>query len=598
MSHSDNAIEVKAISAAGRLRLLAGSVPKTVSGRLVEWRRHLARNFPYLWLIRAHLVAIGSICFAVISLFMALVIPVRLSYVPDAVTWHTWIFLFAALFVLYWISSYFRVLSPRLIPPTAREPAIVALIACAFLIVMPTYMFLYVVKHRIVTLFPDVPHEEQVQLFFQTLTADMGDVKSPLRELTLTGQTRNSSYQIEPGGVIGPVTERGKRADQLSREMACDLGRAIAPDIARTYRFTLGQPAPAADGQSLSGALVPNAIERPLVGRFNKDFASLYEGYSTAGALRYHMTGAQASSADYCLQVQFSGLSLPRQCSSGRSFSVDFDCQSLQAEAIPRLSRALRAATANLIAEYLPSNRLESEEGVLNQVFTPACDAGMNVNDCARAYIRLTSIRNLLGNVLSTSDIHLLASARQTYQEPDFAASITLKGPIDTPQQTVAFPLAPKPVPTDDPSAAWLTWWLFLFGLVAIFVKSLRLVGENATNYLFLALFLVPGIYFGSLFIDEAVSAGALLTVFAALVAYVGWQASRRRSSKLGQLSARFLLFFLVAFSFFVPWLSLPWLGPAYELDHFWLFAVLLIYFAVLYEGCYYLARIVIESPH
>jgi hypothetical protein len=85
-----------------------------------------------------------------------------------------------------------------------------------------------------------------------------------------------------------------------------------------------------------------------------------------------------------------------------------------------------------------------------------------------------------------------------------------------------------------------------VFGLAAIFVKSFRLVGENSTLYLFSALFMVLGIYSGLSFIgfDEKLSGAVLWTLFAALVAYVGWQASCKRSYKLGQLTARFLVFF------------------------------------------------------
>ena len=154
-----------------------------VSSQFVERREYSARNFPDLWLLRAHLIALALICAGVMSLILALVIPIRPYYIPNVFSWHLGILSFTWLFILYWFFAYYRVLSPQLCPPTIREPLVIALIACAILVVLPTYMFVYITKYRIVNKFPDVSHEEQIGHFFQPLAADAGDLQGPLNTL-------------------------------------------------------------------------------------------------------------------------------------------------------------------------------------------------------------------------------------------------------------------------------------------------------------------------------------------------------------------------------------------------------------------------------
>ena len=280
--------------------------------------------------------------------------------------------------------------------------------------------------------------------------------------------------------------------------------------------------------------------------------------------------------------------------------------------------QAIRATVVGLESYYLPSNTPESTNNLLTKALTPACDVGMKVVECQTAYARLNSSAL---DVMSLSDLDALRMAHQIYQEEDFGPEVNLQGSPGASQQTFVLPLTPRSVEEDIPTLflGWLGGSLVIFAFLAILIKTIRLVGENSTNYLFLALFMmlvavVGSIIGGSLYINLAFAAAlsffgvdwaldvqgdhVLLLFLLASIIYLILHVLRGRSSKLARLYASFLLFFLIAFSFYFPFMSLPWVGALVRLGGSTFLTVTLSYFIVLYEGCYYLTRRVMEAPH
>jgi hypothetical protein len=580
---------------------------KDTAARFVLARRYLAINLPFLWQIRAHLLVPAVAVFAVMSLLLGLVLPVRPDHVPEFQLVHFLAFLPPALFVCYWLIAYFRVLSPELTPPTLGEPPVVALLAGAALIVLPTYIFLAVAEYRVASTFPDVGRQAQTSDLFDLLWREAGEWEGPLSPLA-TNRPLPPPYVVEADGTVGPVTDASKRASPFRRRLICDVGNRLFLDMARTSKFTLGPAsAPAANG-TVTGVLAPPAASPPAA---RPDaLQALYRQYLAAGALTYAIRGPANGAASYCLSVPGS----QRSCGPP-AITIALDCKSMPDTAVDAIIAAMQTMVRDLASGYPAFAGANGGADILRATFQPFCDVGMKASDCVQAFGPAKQASDFFHTAWSNDDLTDVKIAHGGYLEYAAEASITLQNPGAVPPLEVSFPVAStkKPAGSWTASGAWFIIWLIIFGLLAILVKSFRLLGESATNYLFASLFIIPGIlvvfeffgYFVTFLLARAAQAlgfewsptidvdylliGSLMILFA----YVAWQSLRRSSSKLAIRTASFLLFALVVFT-----LCIPTLGGIYELDYLPMSLVYLCYFGLVYEACYFLTRRLLLKPH
>jgi hypothetical protein len=487
------------------------------------------------------------------------------------------------------------------------DPPIIALMIGAVIIVLPTYAFLPVAQYRIIRHFPDIHQEAQIHAFFATLASSAGDTDGPFGPIG-SKLPPMSPYRVEANGRIGPVDEANKRTLLFQRKVVCTVGQELFAEMARTLKFTLSQPVAPLDSSSISGVLTLFAGNPPSGS--SASFSPLYHGYSASGAFKYTFSGPQSGTANYCLSIPKGFGCQPPM------FAVKLDCDGISAAEVG----SIFANIQSVAHEFSGFGNAVDGAKALRAAFQPFCDVGMTSAECLAAYTQAMQSKKLLHVMSPKNDLENLYEANQTYQEFHLARSITLHNPSEHPQQEIAFPTIAETKQTGlwTVSGSWTVFWLFAFGLMSIFVKSFRLIGENSTNYLFLTLFLVPGISLGSLLGADYVAAAIAITasvlgidlkiefdgnmillgLVALSAAYVSWQAFRKRASGFARKLGAFLLFCLVTFSLLSPWISVPFVGTIAELEYLPMSLAYVVYFGVIYEVCYYLVRTVDQKPH
>ncbi|MGH6710741.1 MAG: hypothetical protein ACREEK_17430 [Bradyrhizobium sp.] len=587
----------------------------------VSLRRYLARNHPFLWQIRLHSLLFLSVALLVSCVGFACLIPITKYSVSDIELWHGALFLFSFLCVLYWMVSFFLLLDPSQMPPTIREPPLVVLILCSILLLLPSYGFLPVATHRLVQMFPDIANEEEARQVLQILATNAGDNRGkftggvglpkdalldefPLPPSLLMPQSAYARYSIEPGGIVGPAAKAGVPTKQFRQALACAIGNATLRKVLTTNKFALG-PANAGDTGKLTAGS-PSAVAPQ---HRSGALSNLYPEY--AAALKYEIrAGPEGDEKPYCLGLNDERCNVP-------SIIVSVDCASLSDQAIGRIFDGI---SQSLLRDYLPPMSADQAMRLSEAVFTPFCEVGKRVPDCNAAYVKLKDVIALLDSKRSEEQLRRIKAAFGSHEAVnDFKATISRPADADQVRDltVVAGPPKTEGEPVTTLTMGWLLSWIFVLALLATSTKTFRLVRAASANYVFAALFFVPAVlfisYFGIALIGDRLAAVGryfgwnelsisfdadtiLLTYFAGTLVYIVWQVTKRRCSHAARIVASFNLFFLIVMSFYLPFLTFPVIGTLSEKS--WVLVIAYaVYFGVLFDLCYALARRARERP-
>lgn len=600
-----------------RVRKLAGSA----LWPLVSLRRYLARNHPFLWQIRLHLLLFLFVVLAALCLSLGYLLPISPYSVPNIEGWHLVLFFFSMLGVLYWLVSYLLLLDPGQMPPTISEPTLVVLVACSIFILLPSYGFLSLATHRMVRAFPDLAHEERAREVLRILAVNAGDrggvfktfnddameakrksgdsAFAPADPNAVAGNDPHSEYFAGADGVIGPADKKGMRAQQFKVDLVCQIGNAALHHFVRIGKFrTQGA---AATGET--GRLIPAGPGADSAQRVDS-LSQLFSAYKDL--FQYEVRGNSLNVGQKYL-LSFGG-ALEEQ-----SIVARLKCASFDVQTVDRLFDAISQASKALFRDYLPPMRENELAKLSNAVLTPVCEVGQRVEDCKSTDKDLAGLIALLDQFRTSQKLDIIKMAVGRDEVVD-DYEVVLSNVEGDPSARV-LTVSPKRTTTKlggalGMSEAWLLGWLFILALLATGAKSFRLIRAPA-NYVFAALFFVPAVIlvatFGSLWINEKLALlysylgwkhpsfsldgdSVLLGYFVLALVYVLWQVTRRRCSQAARVIASFNLFFLLVMSAYLPFMTFPVVGNIP--GNSWVMPIVyVVYFGLIYDVCYTIAR-------